>query len=166
MLEHSPKGLHRENAVDRTPAEIAYDLFLAYKVAPPRDIAFNHHSFSYHNANDVADKLVEQPPGAFLAQSNQPKFSRKERVWEIAQEFMARFPGKCRLVSLNEANYVARRLGENYSWQRYYTKQTATDADEQGRDEEEKEEQDNKEETDYVTTQYAACRTRAWGRDQ
>ncbi|KAK7970708.1 hypothetical protein PG988_009781 [Apiospora saccharicola] len=122
MLEHSPKGLHRENAVGRTPAEMAYDLFLAYKVAPPRDIAFGHHRFSYHNGNDVADKLVKQSPEEFLAQSNQPKVLHKERVWEVVQDFMARFPGKRRLVSLNEANDVARRLGENYSWQRYNTR--------------------------------------------
>ncbi|KAK8027172.1 Ankyrin repeat protein [Apiospora marii] len=166
MLEHSPKGLYRENAVGRTPAEMAYDLFLAYKVAPPRDIAFKHHSFSHHNAKDGADKLVRQSPEAFLAQSKQPKVSRKERVWEVVQDFMARFPGKRRLVSLNEANDVARRLGENYSWQRYYTKQTATDAEEQERGEKEKKGEGNKEETDYVTVQYAARRSRAWGRDQ
>ncbi|KAK8056279.1 hypothetical protein PG993_001506 [Apiospora rasikravindrae] len=153
MLEHSPKGLHRENAVGRTPAEMAYDAFIGCKVAPPRDIAAHHHSFHYYNANDVATDLVNQTPQVFLDKKNQPKVSRKERVWELVQDFIIRHPGKRRLVSLNEANDVARRLGENYSWQRYYTKQTATDAEQQERDAEQKEEV-AKEEVDYVTTQY------------
>ncbi|KAK7951449.1 uncharacterized protein PG986_007177 [Apiospora aurea] len=163
MLEHSPKGLHRENAVGRTPAEMAYDAFIGCKAAPPRDIAANHHSFHYHKANDVATDLVRQTPQALLAKRNQPKVSRKERVWELVRDFTVRHPGKRRLVSLNEANDVARRLGENYSWQRYYTKQTATDAEEQERDEEEKEE-GAKEEVDFVTTQYVNRKSKAWGR--
>ncbi|KAK8049555.1 hypothetical protein PG994_011285 [Apiospora phragmitis] len=130
MLEQSPKGLHRENAVGRTPAEMAYDAFIGYKMSPPRDFAFNHHRFNFHNTNDVATNLASQTPQAFLVNRNQPKVSRKERVWEVVQGFMTRHPDKRRLVSLNEANDVARRLGENYSWQRYYTKRAATDSEE------------------------------------
>lgn len=39
---------------------------------------------------------------------------------------MAQFPDqRRRLVSLNEANEVAKRLGESYAWQRYHTNSEA-----------------------------------------
>ena len=158
MLEHNPKGLHRENAVGRTPAEMAYDAFISRKVAPPRDVSI------WRSHNNVATNLVESSPEAFLARKNRDKVSRQERVWEVVQDFMDRYPDKRRLVSLNEANDVARRLGENYSWQRYYTKQTQTDVEAQEIDEEEKKDEEDETETDYVTSQYALKRSQAWGR--
>ncbi|KAK8020923.1 hypothetical protein PG990_006061 [Apiospora arundinis] len=162
MLEKNPKGLHRENAVGRTPAEMAYDAFISQMVAPPRDVAICHN----YSRNNVATTLVEDSPQAFLDKKNKDKLSRKERVWEVVQDFMARYPDKRRLVSLNEANDVARRLGENYSWQRYYTKQTKTDVEAQELNDEEKEEEDKKEEVDYITTQYAFKKPQAWGRNE
>jgi len=55
----------------------------------------------------------------------------------VCLEFMDKHPGKRRLVSLNEANDVAKRLGEQYSSSRYFSIQARGEDDD---DEEEKEE--------------------------
>ncbi|KAJ2988752.1 hypothetical protein NUW58_g3814 [Xylaria curta] len=134
LLEQNPKLLYRENTVGRTPGEIAYDVFTNSKVEGLDPIEIN--------ANKRFTKtLLERSPESFIS-AVQPKKSRKDGIWAIVQEHLAKTEGKRRLVSLNEANDVARRLGESYSWQRYYTKKTTNpedDADEEVKKEEEKE---------------------------
>jgi hypothetical protein len=154
MLSLNPKLLYRENSVGRTPAEIAYDRFISLKLSRPRDINIGQQNCT---------NLIHARPETFLAKSSSSgstgERSLKELVWEVAQEYLIQFPGKRRLVSLNEANDVARRLGENYSWQRYYSKTTASE--EVGNTEEQ---QDKPEpiESDFVTVQYSQKRGLAW----
>ncbi|KAK9418110.1 putative Ankyrin repeat-containing domain protein [Seiridium unicorne] len=157
ILDNDPRLLYRENSVGRTPGEIAYDRFIGMKVTLPSDVAIGQHA--YQGNSSYADK---QPSEFVNFSSSGKRIPRKERVWEVAQEYLAKFPGKRRLISLNEANDVARRLGESYSWQRYYSKNTSTNEEDVGNGQEKKEEE---KESDFVTAQYASKKALAWQDD-
>ncbi|ORY62245.1 uncharacterized protein BCR38DRAFT_235854 [Pseudomassariella vexata] len=156
MLEHNPKLLYRENSVGRTPAEIAYDRFIFRKVSRPAGVQLTYEN---HNMS-----VVNKSPELFLKPSLDSAKEIQELVWEVAQEYLLKFPGKRRLVSLNEANDVARRLGESYAWQRYYSKSnnTAVDA---GNDDREDEDKPEDKDSDFVTAQYATRKSLAWVKD-
>ncbi|KAI0099086.1 ankyrin repeat protein [Nemania sp. FL0031] len=149
LLEQNSKLLYRENTVGRTPGEIAYDIFTNSKVEGLDPININ--------ANvPFAKKLVDKSPELFVSDAT-PSKSRKDATWDIVQDYLAKSEGKRRLVSLNEANDVARRLGESYSWQRYYAR--GTTRTEEDADEEKKEEV---KETDFVATCYGTRKWSAW----
>lgn len=156
MLDSKPSLLYRENAVGRTPAEVAYDRYIGMKVTRPKNVAVVGHA--YENNSSWATKQ----PVEFVNMKGLGKdLSRKERVWEVAQHYLNKFPAKRRLVSLNEANDVARRLGESYSRQRYFAKNTTSnDQDEQP------EEQEDEKESDIVTMQYACKKSLAWNDEE
>lgn len=186
ILESDPKLLYRENSVGRTPVEIAYDRLLEIKIgAPPGVGVAANDPYSYDNS------YATMGPGEFLKdrwrkitsedeQKKKPR-ARREQTWEVAREFRDRFPGTRRLVSLNEANDVARRLGESYAWQRYHNyvrsnNEDSRDADEAA--EEEKKEEEKKEETeeekkkkeeegedDFVASKYHGVRYSAWHKE-
>lgn len=122
LLAKKPELLYRENAVGRTPGEIAYDLFIRSKVDGLDSIAIPNDNTS------SATKLEKRSPETFL--HTEPQRSgkkRKERTWQITGEYLAKVGGKRRLVSLNEANDVAKRLGDKYVWQRYFSRAMTSD---------------------------------------
>ncbi|KAI1364570.1 ankyrin repeat protein [Xylaria arbuscula] len=151
LLEQNPKLLYRENTVGRTPGEIAYDLYTNSKVEGVDSIEINLKPYSY---------LVDKKPEEFLPKTQLNK-SSVDATWDVVQEYLGKTEGKRRLVSLNEANDVARRLGESYSWQRYYTKR-ATNQNNEYEDDANEEDKNKKEEVDFVTHNYRAERSRAW----
>ncbi|KAH6660295.1 ankyrin repeat-containing domain protein [Truncatella angustata] len=156
ILDNNPKLLYRENSVGRTPAEIAYDRFIGSKVVTPPDV------FNRPNAYEHRNSYATKQPSEFVDwKASSAKLSNIERVWEVAQEYLGRFPSKRRLVSLNEANDVARRLGESYSWQRYYSQNSPTNQQDGGDGDEEEKKEDEKE-SDFVTSRYASTKGRAW----
>ncbi|KAI0144644.1 ankyrin repeat protein [Xylariaceae sp. FL1272] len=140
LLEQKPKVLYRENTVGRTPAEIAYDAFINSKVQAPD-------SLEVHDNSSYAQQIVDREPESFDRSSAESKKPRTEATWELVQEYLAKVPGERRLVSLNEANDVARRLGESYSWQRYFSYVKKTPNDDEMPEEERKEEE---KETDFI----------------
>lgn len=160
LLDSDPKLLYRENSVGRTPAEIAHDMFISHKVAQPEEIVVDHNP--YQNETSYAHK----GPADFVdwkRTRGQRTHSRKEQVWELAQEYLGKFPARRRLVSLNEANDVAKRLGESYSWQRYYAKGWNRNQDGEDDDAEKPEEEEEEvKESDFVTVQYNNKKGLAW----
>ncbi|KAH8161559.1 hypothetical protein CIB48_g6686 [Xylaria polymorpha] len=150
LLDQNPKLLYRENTVGRTPGEIAYDVFTNSKVEglDPVEIDPNKR---------FTKTLLDRDPELFVSDTK-PKKSRKDATWDVVRECLAKTEGKRRLVSLNEANDVARRLGESYSWQRYYTKRTTNNED----DPEEEANKEEEKETDFVSTLYRTGMNRAW----
>ncbi|KAG8165309.1 hypothetical protein KVR01_005584 [Diaporthe batatas] len=121
ILNFNPKLLHRENAVGQTPADVAHDAFV--RACVPKHN--NRLMYSYHRHGDksVAGVLLDRPfeESARLAKHGEPakKPSTVQQIYDLAAEFAAAHPGKRRLVSLHEANDVARRIGETYQGQRY-----------------------------------------------
>ncbi|KAI1076745.1 ankyrin repeat protein [Whalleya microplaca] len=152
ILDQNPKLLFRENAVGRIPSEIAYDIFINSKAEGLNPIEINA-------SKTIADMLSKCPQTFVQNDSENAGKFRKERTWQVVKEYLTKVDGKRRLVSLNEANDVAKRLGENYSSQRYYQKTTTPGED---RDEEEKKPEEEEEEKDFVTTQYAEKIKTAW----
>ncbi|KAI1433298.1 ankyrin repeat protein [Xylaria sp. CBS 124048] len=105
LIERSPGLLYGENAVGRTPAEYAYATFVNHKLATPMPIEFDSKS-------SFVRGLTQRKPETFTSPSAEEK-SREAVTWDLFQEYLARNPGKRRLVSLNEANNVVRRLTES-----------------------------------------------------
>ncbi|OLN95948.1 hypothetical protein CCHL11_05046 [Colletotrichum chlorophyti] len=120
LLDYKPKLLYRENAVGRTPAEVARENVTGEKMVAPQVVSL---SFTSYNANKDPSALVNRSPSSFVKEDGdgKPKQSDKQAVWEIARDVLERFPDKRRLVSLNEANDVAKRLGEKYNSARYFS---------------------------------------------
>ncbi|KAI1426426.1 ankyrin repeat protein [Xylaria sp. FL1777] len=147
ILQENPKLLYRENTVGRTPGEIAYDIYINSKVTrlDQLDICL-----------ETTKDLLAKDPELFIPNAKPPK-SLREATWDVIQDYLAKTEGKRRLVSLNEANDVAKRLGENYSWQRYYTK-NARNYDDDGNPDAKQAEED----TDFVTSTYKYQVLSAW----
>ncbi|KAK0702836.1 hypothetical protein B0H67DRAFT_676136 [Lasiosphaeris hirsuta] len=131
ILEFCPSLVYRENAVGRTPAEVARDRVTADKFKAPSVPNLPN------NTQSSVSALVGRTPGEFVSSTKElAKESDTNEVWKVCLEHMDKYPGKRRLVSLNEANDVAKRLGEQYSASRYFSIQARSEDD----DEDEKDE--------------------------
>ncbi len=128
LLAFRPSLLYRENAVGRTPAEVARDRVTATEKfrAPnipgvPNDTGKSVSGLVHRAVGDFAPD--KKPSTTEAAESDASK------VWKVCLEYMEKHPSKRRLVSLNEANDVAKRLGEQYSSSRYFSIQARGDDD-------------------------------------
>ncbi|KAI1660959.1 ankyrin [Daldinia decipiens] len=163
LLDQNPTLAYRENAVGRTPSEIAYDLFINSKVESQESVALGR------DANDSIVAKLKHSKYEILGRHRRNKSSRqdtlgknrKEYTWRVLEAHLAKVAGKRRLVSLNEANDVAKRLGESYAAQRYYQKPTATDRE---RAEEERRQRPPREDklVGFMATQYEGAKQKAW----
>ena len=87
-------------------------------------------------------------------------FVKEERavhvIWDLCKTTIRKNPGKRRLVSLNEANDVARRLGESNQASRYFGVNGRRDDDDDDDDEAQSdggyEENKRTDATDFVTS--------------
>jgi hypothetical protein len=113
LLTHNPELLYGENATGRTPFELARDMYTALKLKDPPAIGSpdgTYYSYSY--CNDIRT-VSDKGPSAFTKDDGpEDKRSVEEKIWDLCKEMAAKHPGKRKLVSLNEANEVARRLGD------------------------------------------------------
>jgi ankyrin repeat protein len=109
MLKVNPDCIFRENAVGRTPAEVARDGWLKEQVSDPPIVGTGK---QYWNAPDRAKNLTARDVNWFITCS-EPE-SPVAKVWNLCREQIELCGGqqKRRLVSLAEANEVAKRLGE------------------------------------------------------
>ncbi|KAL7628273.1 hypothetical protein AAE478_002472 [Parahypoxylon ruwenzoriense] len=154
LLDQNPDLIYRENAVGRTPGEIAYDMFINSMVEGQDAIRANN------NNEAVVTEFKKMSPETFTPQhenSQKNEKKRKDRTWEVLEEYLAKGNGKRRLVSLNEANDVAKRLGEKYTSQRYYRQDVVANEDQ----EEEQPKQEEKD-ADYVGIKYRGITHNAW----
>jgi len=150
LLQFRPKLLYRENAVGRTPPEISHDRVIGDKFTSPRGITLA-------NRQKALDSLVCQQPAAFVKEDKESDSrSASEQVWDVCCWFMERYPDKRRLVSLHEANDVAKRLGEQYNNSRYFSVQVR-------RQDDDDEPQDDKDVAfDFVANQTSSRNWSAW----
>ncbi|KAF3061193.1 hypothetical protein GL218_03903 [Daldinia childiae] len=163
LLAQDPNLAYRENAVGRTPSEIAYDLFINSKVESQESVELSR------NAENIVATLKSgnrETLSRYVrkrgARQDTVGKNRKEYTWRVLEAHLAKVDGKRRLVSLNEANDVAKRLGESYSWQRYYQKPTATDT-ERAEEEQQKQQQPQEDKlVGFMSTQYEGAKQRAW----
>ncbi|KAF4472702.1 ankyrin repeat [Fusarium albosuccineum] len=193
LVSFRPRLLYRENAVGRTPAELARDRLTGQKFAKPSSLKLDKHN--------QALTVINKKPGYFAAEANPEAQTEEQRrellasvglgdsysphdasqilrsmgatrngghkkldditikavMWDLCRTAMEKNPENRRLVSLNEANDVAKRLGEKYSASRYFSIQ-ARGEDEDGEDAEDKEDKT----TDFATQQLNSRQRSAW----
>ncbi|KAI1386921.1 ankyrin [Hypoxylon trugodes] len=162
LLSQNPGLVYRENAVGRTPAEIAHDILTNSKVEGVDPMI-------RPNRQSLVQRFQTRHPKTFLPKESSQDDdhsgkTRKQRTWQVIEEYLAKVDGKRRLVSLNEANDVAKRLGENYAWQRYYQRHTKSELEQEQREEEQPQKEEK--EDDFVTSKYAEVRYSAWEKEQ
>ncbi|KAK3937074.1 Ankycorbin [Diplogelasinospora grovesii] len=145
LLEFCPDLLYRENAVGRTPAEVAHDRFIASKMAAPE----TRWNYSYHNNgnNNWAKMLTTAEPNTFVEKQEDEKEKEKEKeepkaaIWRLCLTYMGAEDGlmKRTLVSLQEANDVSKRLHQgisNIEHDRYGFKLSSSGSSDKGNEEE------------------------------
>lgn len=146
LIDHNPNLMYRENAVGRTPTELAHSRVTKAKFAEPNRIYFDAHN------REGACNLRGQGANSFLDAKKEgrtlPDRPRRhhvpnitgENVWITLLNHMAEHPGKRRLVSLNEANDVAKRISDKYDSARYFSMKPKKDFEEE-EDQEDKEDE-------------------------
>ncbi|KAL6891139.1 hypothetical protein HDV57DRAFT_284471 [Trichoderma longibrachiatum] len=197
LVDFTPQLLHRENAVGRTPAEVAQDKVTADHFANQAKVHKQRNdklealptaavtefikcpTVEGLSREQLREKVVELGlSGEYkrrevaaiigavgLAQSQEslkPETSNKV-IWDLCKTAMDKNPGKRRLVSLNEANDVAKRLGEKHAASRYFSVQGRAEDDDDEEKEEDEEEGDDKDNTrDFAAKQLASKLGQAW----
>lgn len=119
LLARDPELLNRENATGRTPFEMAHDAVLADMCNEPPPMP-NDHQFAerravrYGLSRSWHEDILRRNTKDFAAGESAIATSDRERVWKMLRETRAKLveagKAKRRLVTLQEANEVARRL--------------------------------------------------------
>lgn len=109
MLDRRPDLLHRENATGCTTLELAVDSWINQTTRTPRQLPG-----SRHDRVPEWDLVVDRPSRCFI-KGHDPR-TRWEMMYQICQDRSQRPPGKRRLVTLFEANEVAKRLTVDNRW--------------------------------------------------
>ena len=119
LLDFDPSLLCLENAVGRTPAELAHDRYIADTV--------KFSAWRSDRPNESVSTLVFRSARLFVKNQEscgEPKEHEAKTVvsrnWRLCAEILAQnAQPKRTLVSLNSANFVAQRLGEQHVKARY-----------------------------------------------
>jgi hypothetical protein len=106
ILERDPSLLHRENATGRTPLEMAQDMYhqeiLTTEPYLPNELNLRE------NGVDGQESYIKIDPEWF---AEEPDIRRpSEKTYDLCRKVAAENPGRRQLVTLAEANEVARRL--------------------------------------------------------
>lgn len=149
LVDFHPKLLYRENAVGQTPAELACHNYMAeFFVEPSNTMPREQGSGPDEWMRSIRAAAKSSPPSKYANSAG--------GVWEICRTEMARHPDKRSLVSLHEANDVAKRLGEQYTSSRYVSSGPCVD------DYEESEQGADDEATKFVVQSWRNNRQSAW----
>ncbi|KAK4541342.1 hypothetical protein LTR36_008100 [Oleoguttula mirabilis] len=126
ILDHDPTLLNRENATGRTPFEVAEDAAVAALCSgpPPLPGAYSA-AFEMRRARrnglpqSWAKDVVDRPSDDFVVEPGRDGRDHREKVWDLLQDTKQKLgregKAKRRLVTLHEANEVARRLAATES---------------------------------------------------
>lgn len=196
LLDFKPELLYRENAVGRTPAEIAHDLVTGQTFTRPGSMSISQRNqleqLPHKSPDDFveSDSFKDKAPETLSARIQElglsDSYSSKqlteivgsmgmkdspdamlnnegcERViWDLCRTTMERHPSKRRLVSLNEANDVAKRLGEQYTGSRYFSMQPRRDEDD-AEEEDAKSDDEDQERCSFADDQLSSRTHDAW----
>ncbi|KAF2436400.1 ankyrin repeat protein [Tothia fuscella] len=111
VLQFDPQLLLVENAVGRTPAECAQDYSLSERFSDPPVVVEQY--YNRWNRNDDDTEIVKRLPKTFVSSEVTDTRTDSEKLWDTMKTYMDKNEGgKRKLVTLNEANEVAKRLGE------------------------------------------------------
>lgn len=119
MLEYRPELLDRENSVGRTPYELAEDAYTSDCVSRVP------HVTTRNSVSSVTNLRAE----SFVEDGKHYESVNEESIWRLCEEFMKKHPGKRRLVSLIDANEVAKRLANRHQGNVYGSRNDAESDD-------------------------------------
>jgi ankyrin repeat protein len=77
LLDHDPMLLYRENATGRTPAEVAYDSYMAPKLQPENQVAKTWRTWP--------QSIVMKRPEEFVKNDGK---SKESLPWNVCKEYM------------------------------------------------------------------------------
>lgn len=199
LIKFNPQLLYRENAVGRTPAELAKDEQVGQAFAKPHSTSFRNRRQSDKIVDDRVDRLKNTSNSTDSRSSGQLKAklemaglnsdysaadashilaqmglgeykgvkqshletkTTKQVMWDLVSTTLAKHSGRRRLVSLNEANDVARRLGEKHTGSRYFSVESRKDEDEEAASDDGK--NDQQKPSDFSTTELNKRLHNAW----
>ncbi|KAF7122286.1 hypothetical protein CNMCM5793_000243 [Aspergillus hiratsukae] len=109
LLERRPDLLHRENASGSTPAELAEAAWVTEVTSNPPG---SQHRNRYNYSNQYAESIVDRRPESFVEKDDEAP-TMKRKIYDFCRGKADTLKGpdaKRRLVTLFEANEVARRL--------------------------------------------------------
>ncbi|KAJ5939279.1 hypothetical protein N7466_002413 [Penicillium verhagenii] len=109
MLDRRPDLLYRESATGCTPLELAVDSWINAKTRTAPRLSSNP-----HEKVPEWESVVSRPPRYFI--EGHDLRTRWEMMYQICQDRAQQRPGKRRLVTLFEANEVAKRLTVQSNW--------------------------------------------------
>jgi hypothetical protein len=113
ILDVRPDLLYRENSVGRTPYELSEDAYIAQRVKYiPGDGRPNYHHGYY--VQTQSQSVADRPSDTFAPDYVEPEVVDKESIWRVCSEFLHKHPDSRKIVSLLDANEVAKRLAVRY----------------------------------------------------
>ncbi|EMC98915.1 hypothetical protein BAUCODRAFT_65248 [Baudoinia panamericana UAMH 10762] len=120
ILEHDPTLLNRENATGRTAYEMAEDAAIVVICADPPPMPSDVLTYMqrkgrrYGLSNGWMFDVANRDPKSFVEPIETDRRNNREKIWALVRTVKDRLSGAGKvtrkLVSLNEANEVARRL--------------------------------------------------------
>jgi len=125
FLDCRPELLYYENATGRTPAEMAEDAYIASCVREAPKIG----NAMYYYRQSITDKQ----PDEFVGEKK-TAMSNEEQTWRLCQEYQGKVSRKRKLVSLLDANDVAKRLANHYGGKRQRPVFNGDEGNEEGSD--------------------------------
>lgn len=118
LLQFDAELLCRENAVGRTPAELARDRFVASKITAPQRTTWWPDNSVTTLVDKAASEFVDWK--AKKAGTQSAGLDKASKMWSLCEDALGTLKQPKRsLVSLHEANDVAKRIGEQYLPDRY-----------------------------------------------
>jgi ankyrin repeat protein len=116
MLEHRPELLHLENATGSTPKELAETAWVSDVTKDPPSLDSNRHNYNYHSRECVACRSPESFVEENLEAKDEKLHSRG--VYEACRDWACKeqTSKKRKLVTLFDANEVAKRLAAQNTW--------------------------------------------------
>ncbi|KAL8927248.1 MAG: hypothetical protein Q9208_002424 [Pyrenodesmia sp. 3 TL-2023] len=114
MLEHDPALLCQENAMGQTPLELAHSMYIRCCTEGNPDIRIDEYKLlgrrdpEHFNELSVQDDSVKESD----KESDEEWDNSMTRTWKLCKRFADQEPRSRKLVSVNEAREVAKRLAE------------------------------------------------------
>ena len=133
MIEAQPGCIWRENAVGRTPSELAMGSWLQARVTKVPDL--NPGDYTYMLPWGMQPMLNRAPKG-FVDSTAAEEKSMETRVWDMCQERMTAAPAKRKLISLSQANEVSKRLAATEAARRVRYRARNDEAEDEDEEEE------------------------------
>ncbi|KAK6436527.1 hypothetical protein LTR95_007279 [Oleoguttula sp. CCFEE 5521] len=137
VIAKQPGLVYRENATGRTPYEMAQDAELASNCEGPPQLHYRQTGYHPYVGSQHYQSITAVAPNWFAPTVQQQKREEKSEggIWELVRNAKTmldeRGEGRRRLVSLNEANEVAKRLGERQGAEVRVQKEADGDEDEE-----------------------------------